>query len=316
MNSQRLIELNIEIEYKDGIPCQLNSPIKYKLSNGMIFLFNDWNKLRSVGSVVVEVTERVYEKLIELEKEWTECSLEELEDPLKQVIYKELLYLEDSIKKLYRLLRWMYFFKGADNNIQEIRMCWKITKENKILSSSPKFPRTELVWLIGFDQNDFERNLEMISKLGDDEPVQHSIIRDAFEIVNSNPKNSLLLAIIALEVGVKDFIAKSIPSVAWIVFNIQTPPVDKILSDYLYTIDPKIILKDEQLKVIKLMIKQRNELSHRGTFSIDLEKLHEGLDLIKDILYLFDYLRGHKWAIHKLNTLKAEDFISEKPDAG
>ena len=316
MNKTNQIELSIEIKYKDGIPCQLGAPIKYDLNGSQILLFNDFNKLKSVGSIKINVSERVHSKLIEIENNWKDCERDKLEDPLKALIFDKIDELNLAIQKLYRLLRWMYLFKGADNNIDELNIYWSITKQNRILLNTPKFPRTELVGLIGFDEKDFERNLATISQLDDDEPVQHSIIRDAYEIVNSNPKNSLLLSIIALEVGIKDFISKSIPAASWIVFNIQTPPVDRIISEYLYTINPLIKLNEEQLKLIKQLIKERNVLSHKGTFSITITKLHEGLELIKDILYLLDYYRGHKWAIHKLTILKADDYKIINTDEG
>ena len=75
---------------------------------------------------------------------------------------------------------------------------------------------------------------------GADEPLAHALLREAE--INRNRdalRSALILAVAAIEIGVKRFIATAIPGTAWLLEQIQSPPTHKLLSDYLPTLPAK-----------------------------------------------------------------------------
>jgi hypothetical protein len=68
---------------------------------------------------------------------------------------------------------------------------------------------------------------------GDQEPVAHQLFREAWELRSSNPRSAIAIGIAAAEIGVKDLIASVVPNAHWLVKETPSPPVVKILREYL-----------------------------------------------------------------------------------
>jgi hypothetical protein len=83
---------------------------------------------------------------------------------------------------------------------------------------------------------------------GDQEPVAHQLFREAWELRRSNPRSALAIGIAAAEIGVKDLIASLIPDTRWLVKETPSPPVVKILREYLPMLPVRGRLKDKTLK--------------------------------------------------------------------
>ncbi|TYB84398.1 hypothetical protein [Oceaniovalibus sp. ACAM 378] len=101
--------------------------------------------------------------------------------------------------------------------------------------------------------------------------------------------------------GAKQHIGACVPDALWLAENSPTPPLLKILKDYL----PKIHDGNESFynwsrirpllnKTITSFTEDRNRLAHRG------EKIAGTLDdylrLTENLMYAFDVFEGHDWA--------------------
>jgi hypothetical protein len=109
----------------------------------------------------------------------------------------------------------------------------------------------------------------------------------------------------AVEVGFKHLIADLVPDAAWLAIEVPSPPLDKILKDYL----PKLpvrsklwehnpVIPAKMIRVITEGMKARNKLAHSGRFLPDEDELQSLLFTINDLLLLFDVYSGETWAIH------------------
>ena len=78
--------------------------------------------------------------------------------------------------------------------------------------------------------------LDQYTMTGISQPLGHELLREAFTTRSKNPRSSLLVTMTALEVGVKEYIADLVPSAEWLAFHVPTPPVVKILAEYLPTL--------------------------------------------------------------------------------
>jgi hypothetical protein len=61
----------------------------------------------------------------------------------------------------------------------------------------------------------------------------HVLLREAYMTRMANPRSALIVAVAALETGVKEYIAARAPAAEWLAFNPSSSPVVALLSDYL-----------------------------------------------------------------------------------
>ncbi|MXP26497.1 hypothetical protein GRI39_10645 [Altererythrobacter indicus] len=133
-----------------------------------------------------------------------------------------------------------------------------------------------------------------------EEPLAHELRSEAELIKVTSPRSALLMAASALEVGVKGHISRVAPVVEWLAFNVPSPPVHKVLRDYLPDIHASNARKLDWEKVKKLFNscqivgEDRNKLAHAG-YTPDQEVIDRHLITVSDVLYVLDYLEGHDW---------------------
>lgn len=152
-----------------------------------------------------------------------------------------------------------------------------------------------------------------LTQIYDCEPLEHEIYREAYNNLNNNPRSSLLMAVASAEIGFKRLATELHPQNEWLLKEIQSPSLFKMLREYLPLLPAKLDINGSVFvpKRIKTTInkstKKRNDLVHNGSFEIDEEELLEILDAIKDLLYLFDYYRGLKWALGNISLKTQKD---------
>jgi len=146
-------------------------------------------------------------------------------------------------------------------------------------------------------------DVERIASSGPEEPVAHAILREASDNASRNPRSSLVLAVAAIEVGIKGFISEVSPSAGWLATEAPSPPVHKMIRDYLPTLagpqgrsirrPPPVVLN-----LVNQAIEARNAVAHRGQKPGPWsdEQLKLLLVMARAFLYALDYVRGIDWA--------------------
>lgn len=147
------------------------------------------------------------------------------------------------------------------------------------------------------------------------EPVAQELLREARSIMSPHSRASLVIAIAALEVGLKDFIASQVPETTWILEESPSPPTVRMLREYL----PKLAAVSERivgseaipgnvLAVIKDGNDRRNRVVHVGAEAGDMGSTGAVVDAVEQCLHLLDFYAGHEWAWSMLDT-EARDLL-------
>lgn len=145
--------------------------------------------------------------------------------------------------------------------------------------------------------------LQSLLGAGHSEPSGHVLFREAWALRNKHQRSALLTGVAALEVGFKDFAAELVPQAEWLLDNIASPPVVRMLREFLPTIRVGAGIRDKVLpppkSILGLLEKGvglRNKVAHARAVPLDAETLEAVLLAIEDVLWLLDYYRGHEWA--------------------
>ena len=114
------------------------------------------------------------------------------------------------------------------------------------------------------------------------------------------------MAATAVETGVKDHIGRLRPHTEWILANMPSPPIAKLLRKYLPQIHggTPIFSNWDSLKplwnaCVKLA-EDRNTTAHSGC-AVDDAVLRTHIRTAADILYVLDALAGHEWARERVS---------------
>ena len=147
------------------------------------------------------------------------------------------------------------------------------------------------------------------------EPIGHELLREAWNLRQSSPRSALMLAVAALEVGVKDFVSRLVPQAEWLCFEVPSPPVVKMLDLYLPTlpvklrINDKVFIPNEILDTLKVAVLKRNEITHKGRKVRYTESLNEILTCVQMTLYFLDYYSGHQWALDNMRSASVQELL-------
>jgi hypothetical protein len=156
-------------------------------------------------------------------------------------------------------------------------------------------------------------DIEQYVKDGLREPVSHELLREAYSTADLNPRSGLVIGIAACEIGVKLCISSVVPAATWLVENLPSPPVEKMLREYLpklptgNRINGKVLPPPGRiLNTIKKGVLLRNEIIHKGA-TVKQRTCEEVLGAITDVLRLCDYYSGYEWALNYLSAETREE---------
>jgi hypothetical protein len=98
-----------------------------------------------------------------------------------------------------------------------------------------------------------------------------------------------------------------VPGAEWLIENLQTPPLYRMLKEYLPLLPVRLHLEkktlvppDELLHEIRTGNDLRNKVSHQGHVKITAEKLDRILRAVSDLLWILDLYQGREWAIQNV----------------
>ncbi len=153
------------------------------------------------------------------------------------------------------------------------------------------------------DSKEFEAIQALLtSKI--EQPLGHELFSEAWAQKQTNPRSALIIGVAAAEAGFKEFATKMIPEASWILQNIPSPPLKKMLEEFLPNLPVKLKFNDksptipeEILNSLQKGITIRNNIVHGGDYKLKVETVEKILRSIRNLLYLLDYYNGQQWAM-------------------
>jgi hypothetical protein len=130
------------------------------------------------------------------------------------------------------------------------------------------------------------------------------LFREAWNQYHENPRSALVIGMAAAELSVKHCISTLVPDAEWLATNLPTPPLVRMLIEYLPKLPARHKLDGQVkppppdvLEVLRNGVNIRNQLSHAGTVNPSVEKVEEILQAVHDLLWLIDFYSGSEWAL-------------------
>lgn len=141
------------------------------------------------------------------------------------------------------------------------------------------------------------------------EPLGHTLLREAATLFQDSPRSSILIMVTALETAIKTHISRIVPDTSWLMEEISSPPIFKILRDYIPLINRNCGREldfweklQPSIKKVQKLVELRNKIAHTGKIPIDANSIGDNIELVSDFLYILDVLDGHEWAKSLVNT--------------
>ena len=227
--------------------------------------------------------------------------------------------LADSIRRTARVIRWRWAMNVQHEPIKTSSgVYWSLDNKTWL-----PVPRELNLSGGGFEfyfplSHRIRSEMESLIKAGKDEPLGHDLFLEAWNLRKSNPRSALIIGMAAAEVGFKQCISKLVPDAEWLANNAPTPPLDKMLSNYLPELPAKLRIEGRVLKpsqtirnAIRKGIQARNSTVHVGSKAPKWDDLEKLLLSIRDFLYLLDYYCGFEWALEYIRDEVRAEMVTE-----
>lgn len=231
-------------------------------------------------------------------------------EPLVLVCEDVYAELHAEAARVVQILRWLFNRPWPARPLGNAHLRWSLDGEH--WCSVPTRP----VDLPVFGGGDVELGAsarELVGRLWQSgelvEPLARQILLEAVALREENPRAAFILAVVAAELGVKQFAAAQSGSLseAWLLEEIQSPPLDRLVREYLVRLTDKKTTDGRAVPApiataLEQAIKKRNRLIHRGHEPPAEEELAQLLVSINDLLYLLDWFGGNEWAFGHLQV--------------
>jgi hypothetical protein len=213
--------------------------------------------------------------------------------------------LAQHIDRFLNLLRWRQGIDAPGEVVKHRTLYWRIGGGEYLCAPSEVDEETVVLTMFGI-QWDGERStaLQEIWSVKDmTEPLGHTLIREAANLVSESPRSAILMMTAALETAIKMHISHFAPDTAWLMREIASPPIFKILRDYIPAIHhakgKEIDFWDKVkpfIKKVQTLVEVRNKIAHTGKIPEGSGPIQNDILLVTDMLYALDVLNGHEWA--------------------
>lgn len=221
--------------------------------------------------------------------------------------------LQDWAMRSVSVLRWRENEQGPHNPISSRGLYWSTDGSFWHPAPSNYGVRVDIKGSINPKEEDLTFIRDIVKANGN-EPLYHDLFREAWEQRYNNPRSALVIGIAAAELSVKRYISALVPEAEWLATNLPTPPLVRMIVDYLPNlparnkIDNKVKpLPKRILDTLNKGITMRNQLSHAGSVNPSGDSVEEVLEAVHDLLWLIDFYIGFDWAIEFLRPeTKAE----------
>jgi hypothetical protein len=227
--------------------------------------------------------------------------------------------LTERIRQTVRVLRWRFAIKSPHDPIERpVGLMWALADETwrhipgdrphgflELGVAGPLSPRAHAETVV-------------LLESGVKEPLGHALFLEAWTQVATNPRSALVLGIAAAEVGLKECVGKLVPDAQWLVSNVPSPPLHKMVAEYLPLLPTKGMIQGRILPPPRSLrralgdgIEARNHTTHVGAEPPEPGELRELLLSVRDLLYLLDAYCGFDWALHHIRQTTRDEMRSE-----
>jgi hypothetical protein len=245
-----------------------------------------------------------------LVREGPSYGIEYYPNPFVSFVDKVNKKLSNSARTAISFIRWRYAQEGPPAPISSRGLSWS-NNDGKTWYPLPGWYSIQDVTapssVLKLEEISMHELSESIS-LGLEEPVYHELLREAKELKFKSSRSSILISISAAEVAVKGVIYKLVPNSQWLIENVQSPPIIRIIKDYF----PQIVPEEKYSKIKKVCesltstlekaIFIRNRVAHRGESPPEDEKVESIIQTVEQLLWVCDYCSGYEWSVDYINS--------------
>jgi hypothetical protein len=214
-----------------------------------------------------------------------------------------------AARRTLRLLRWRHGLDVPTQPFAQVAAEWSLDQETWRMLPARGQGRVRISSVsLGLLAAERTAEVQRLLDAGLEMPIGHELLVEAEEHAITSVRSSLVLSLAALEVGFKGLVSRLVPDAAWLVVELPSPPLERMLRDYLPLL-PKVLevnvgaadtLTTTALAEVRKAVTLRNDLVHTGRAKIDGRWLDSWLQLCGDLLYLFDFYQGHRWALGEI----------------
>ena len=251
---------------------------------------------------------------------------------------------EDSFKAV-RVLRWRLGIAGPPRPITQVEYSWRVRDDFAWQPWPSGIYITTSITTIPDVDDEIRGDLQRLLVDGADEPVAHELLREAFQsAATGSQRSAVLMAVAAMEVAAKTYAARRDPATTWLMSSEWTPPLAKLLSNYLPMLPPVAeggaslpAPGRPVMRTLQAAVELRNNAAHVGNRTLDAGKarsmvkaakelwntppstdpdpliapaaVEAVLHLAHDLVWAFDYWSGHAWAIHHISSAVSAHWI-------
>ncbi len=214
-----------------------------------------------------------------------------------------------AARRTVQLLRWRHGFEVPTEPLGLMVAEWSLDQETwQMMSARGRGRVRASLRDLGPSASKRMVEVQRLLDAGCEMPVGHELLAEAEEYAFVSVRSALVLSLAALEVGFKGLVSNLVPAAGWLVAEVPSPPLEKMLRDYLPLLPKAMEVKAGEgdtltvtvLDEVRKAILLRNNLVHTGKAKIDGRWLDSWLNLCRDLLYLFDFYQGHSWALRQI----------------
>jgi cold shock CspA family protein len=210
--------------------------------------------------------------------------------------------LRDYADRTVRVLRWHHDVEGPHNPFSYRGFKWSSNSTEWHPMPSTLTGKAGTTGSLRLTDAESQAVVQTVADSGD-EPLSHQLFREAWLQRSTNRRSALVIGVSAVEVATKECIAALDPHAEWLVRELPTPPVEKMLREYVptlpakNTLDGDVRFPSEPLEELKKAVGWRNEVAHGGTLPVRWDRLEAFLEFTaRDLIWLLTYYSGANWA--------------------
>lgn len=237
--------------------------------------------------------------------------LEECPLGIQSLIDDVELKLSEVALRFLHLIRWQQGVDFDSKIISRKSLFWNTGEpEYHIVPSRSQAPfEVGMAKGLEWEERDQGAIAELWAGKSFEEPLGHRLIRSAASLFDDSPEGALLILATALESGVKSHVCFLEPGNRWLLEKAPSPPISRILSEYLPKLykqkcpnAPSFDKIKPWLDEVKEIFNKRNVTAHTGAKPVLSKPFDHYIEKASDVLYLLDVIEGHEWAKQRLSA--------------